>query len=624
MKFWDAELERNSKLKGVVPVLNIRFDDKVRFGNSCVEFTDFCNFVETECGWLPSWSTGGSEKTVNFAPLLCVGAAEVLHYYTSCDSLVMMHLLALISESNPFPRIEQCKEHFSYIMSDRNREPTDGILGLFSLKFKIFDAFTSMTQRVVCLLFDLYKLNPKMFCEVLVDIFKLCYALCPPFIGTYEKRQEFMFLFNISAQTSSALYDMGEVLSFDSPEGYFFDFGAVKYTYPVSGVEHSITDGCGLGVYAFFIMMRVLFRQYGSPQRSFLEWSKKYFEDFKTGDFGNVYDMWQETDIFMPVFQEKFRSCIGDDFAGKFFTGKPYRYKSFSEIGVSSDFRSMIQNFGLMPMNVKKLVSLRDDDKDIDKVVKDYLENQILFKKAFGVEYIDVEFTSDIRSIPMSYASMYRLIESMMFCYVMHTKCIGTEKPVEAKITVTNSDEVVKLNDTVSSLQRQLSELTLKYDNLKELLSKEHSNYEHQLGSRTTTIQALREENEKLKDKLSRVFSFDDSNDSVEDTPDVVNVEGLISELNEWNFCIAGGRYSLEHSLHELGWNSAHQIVSVSELHAIPKIDIVCIQSKFVSHALVLGVEKYFKDALVMYYNGTNVKGLIRSCYKFVSEYISS
>lgn len=619
MRFLEEMIKYSPKLDSAMPLIKLKFRDKISYGGSYIEYDDFFKFKVTEEGVAPVWSLGKDvkclSKGIDYAPLICVGLAELLHYYTGCYDNVLQSFLAYSGVDSSFNPSDTEIAYF-YTTAVLSVERTDGevddFLSLFSLKSYLYDTYTDAKRRVVNFLFGLYKLNMPVFCNLVVDTLRVVYPIAPVFYLDYES-DEFSSYFNLGASVTMKIKTKS-ILSYSKPNKIFFNFGKVDYKYPVSGASHSISDGRGIGLYATLIMMRELFRLYGKPADNFIRVSNEYLRSNNLD--GNLFNIWDSNNEPLRILQRKFDSCIGSDYSGKFFTGKNCHFTAISS-SMMAEHASSIKSFGVVPMNVNSLISLGDNN----KILRDYFENIILFKKAMEVEYVD-GWNTNLLSAPMSYSSVFSLISDMS--YVLILRQVTVKKPLvkEPVVQDSNNSELIEARSTILSLQTQLADMTEKYENLQKQCEKERSNFDYQLSSKVGIIQSLSDENSKLKDRLSNMFSYDEGVDE-EVIGDTVSLECMVEELNDFNFLIAGGRYSLESSCKELGWTSVKQLSSVSELRNTSGVDVICVQSRFVSHSLIERIRSYYGNVVLMYYNGTNVEGLIKSCYKFITDYIN-
>lgn len=606
MKFIEQVKVHHPNFESMVPLFNVRFRDKVKFKGKQIEFGDFTKFVNTENGWLPVWSVTKDEhksRVVDFSPLICVGVAEMLHTNSKIVGGTLIDFMNILSKDMPLAEFSECMEFagdcFNASYSDSKY---DDFISLFSLRYKGISICMPMVKHIVNEMFILHRLNPSLFCETVFDIMQYSYMFCTQY---YMSRDEL----NLTRFTRTDLgIPMDKVKVFKDSD---YDFGAVKYKVPNSEKTRSISDGRGLGIYAFLILMQTVYENFSVYQSSQID----------------IHLLRPET---KKVLQDKFQSCIGNDYTGKFFSGKQC-IPSLSIEYEDSDTVNAAQNMGFVFTSSSSVYT----DESGNSVYRDVYENEILYKKAYGVEYTEGEYS---RPVSMNYSFTLDLVGELMTMICLQGN-IGlyeniTENIANALVEQGVGKNIIKKTikdnycascDQVSMLQRQINELNEKYNNTCDSFLKERSQYDFIIESKSVTIQNLSDEVSRLKSELASIYSDDLEGEDADLIESGISLSDMVDELNNYKFVIVGGRVTLLRKCEELGWTSLLQINSLGDINNTRvSADILCVQSRFVSHKIVYNSQKYFDNALIMYYNGTNIEGLIRSCYSYICQYLNS
>lgn len=217
-----------------------------------------------------------------------------------------------------------------------------------------------------------------------------------------------------------------------------------------------------------------------------------------------------------------------------------------------------------------------------------------------------------------------------LYCKNMFSNINSTNKDLIAK-----NKEIDSLNDKIDTLNSSINSLRSENLTLQSKLDKSvsESNQIELLNSKLQS-QVLRSNDlvsqvDELKLKLQdQTNAFDELLSSLEVT-DIevsekdISLQEMIDMLNGFRFCFIGGRYEMTDKLNALGLHNFVQANNVSDIARLESYDFIVSMTSFVSHKMFyqvmskLGSERNKH----MYFNGTNMTKLVKSCYEFVTKY---
>lgn len=273
-------------------------------------------------------------------------------------------------------------------------------------------------------------------------------------------------------------------------------------------------------------------------------------------------------------------------------------------------------------------------------IYKDIYEDYILFEIAYGVQHLNPDMAYNYRNdICMNFVTQTSLRNAVGFMLSF----MGFD------FYALSSEEYDKQMDYIDSLKNKNTQLMNTLTNIKSDLCVLYDNYvgieeynnlekvnaklkeslvekDNIINSKNTIIEKLTTELKELNAKISSFYCEEDEEDLEDETTDEnISIEDMIKELNQFKFCLVGGRMELLSKLEELGWTNTIQIDKSNRRKcnlSMPQSDFYVINTAFLSHNLVAQVEKNedISDTKI-YYNGTNVEKLIKSCYDFLQKY---
>lgn len=168
------------------PRLSAKFREQLCFKGKKINYEDFAKFVNRKNKMIPLFAVkdlSENDVVLDMFPLVNVGLAEILTVLYNVEEDVIGQLYKSLVSINLFENVEEAivfihdKLTKNHIYKNENNT-----LLIYSLKSSYCASYFPAIQEVVALLDVLRLYNPKLYCEVVLDIMKVCYTLCSAFI----------------------------------------------------------------------------------------------------------------------------------------------------------------------------------------------------------------------------------------------------------------------------------------------------------------------------------------------------------------------------------------------------------------------------------------------------------
>lgn len=153
-------------------------------------------------------------------------------------------------------------------------------------------------------------------------------------------------------------------------------------------------------------------------------------------------------------------------------------------------------------------------------------------------------------------------------------------------------------------------------------LQKRISELEKQLGAKEKSLKKAQDKLNLANKRISCIYEDAEVEKEIEEEP--IDLDTIISTLNNKFVLLVGGYVNLEEKLKNLGYTNFEQILNHNNAAfsnasaARPNYDLVVLNTRYISHSTVRGIEKRYDN--IIYFNGTNVDALLRSIYDNVVE----
>lgn len=145
---------------------------------------------------------------------------------------------------------------------------------------------------------------------------------------------------------------------------------------------------------------------------------------------------------------------------------------------------------------------------------------------------------------------------------------------------------------------------------------------ERKLDSKEKAIKKVQDKLNLANKRISCIYEDAEIENEMEEEP--IDIDTIISTLNNKFVLLVGGYVNLEEKLKNLGYTGFEQLLNQTNSAfsnagtARPSYDLVVLNTKYISHSMVRGIEKRYDN--IIYFNGTNVDALLRSIYDNIVE----
>ena len=588
MEFVEKSLKA---IEDLIPRVRVKYRDQLCFSGKKVSYDDFTKFLvnsQTK-DIVPLWNFEGDStgyKTVDFAPMLCIGIVELLDTVSEFDRCSNYKVYNDIMET--FKLDDMCKTlDFASECKAMNDNPYEPFSCLLSARMVRRSFCWTTSQRLLMTLWLTYNLDKKFFTQCVIDLMRFIYQFISGFIYTQDEVK------------SMTLEGSSIIKSADIDWEKITKVGAIQYKHPISGKVIKLSNSRGLGIYSFALLLEAVYGRFGEPLSKM------------------CVDIGCSSDSVIVKTKEKFFANIGVDNVGRYCLGKAMKII----FEAKSTSLNLLQK-GVIPQYTSDTYTI-----DGKTVAREEYEDSIFLKRIYGLKqekifdltsyYFTIDdllgqlflivtqneeiLITDLSSYTGMFSNYYNTVREQLE-QEYENKAIANQRKSEVAVEVISS----KLESTIQDYEAKITELN------------------RIVASKTNIIEQLSSEVSALNEKLQSHYS-DEAYMNETATDSSVSLEDMICFLKDFSFIMIGGRDDLSAKLEKKGLINIKQ-VSTDErgLNGTSwKTDFFVLNTQFISHKLVSCFKERYSDQwdAMMYYNGTNVDGLITAMYRFVTEW---
>lgn len=405
----------------------------------------------------------------------------------------------------------------------------------------------------------------------------------------------------LDTEHKNTLYSLFPNLQQYPKEGMVFK----KMGYCVNDDKYYISDCRGLSIYAFLIVMYAIYEVFGDTKIL----GSHIFEH------GMDYD--EVNDCLSYNLLSCFKNCLGNDFIGKYFELGRFHISKCSYEG----------NYYV----IGHMRSVATGSKMIKGVPKQQYENEIVFRKAFGMQRTANYNRDGHDDTGIHYFSVFELLGFLDRSFNVDTVVDAAESQRLISDTERQIKKLVSENERLTSIAADYKQLKSKeaeksdYQKLLDDRDKRIKELEYQLSVKSGIIENMTQELKEEKTKNRNIFLEETVEDEDFASEISVSQTEMIDYLNNFRILMIGGRNDLLDKLADMGWTNVDQLTKENTNAVGSKTDFFCVNTKFVAHRLVCMVESAYPDRRdqMLYYNGTNPDKLIQICYQFVKNWMN-
>ena len=312
-----------------------------------------------------------------------------------------------------------------------------------------------------------------------------------------------------------------------------------------------------------------------------------------------------------------FKNCLGNDFIGKYFELGRFHISKCSYEG----------NYYV----IGHMRSVATGSKMIKGVPKQQYENEIVFRKAFGMQKTANYNRDGHDDTGIHYFSVFELLGFLDRSFNVDAVVDAAESQRLISDTERQIKKLVSENERLTSIAADYKQLKSKeaeksdYQKLLEDRNKRIKELEYQLSVKSGIIENMTQELKEEKTKNRNIF-LEETVENEDFASEIsVSQAEMIDYLNNFRILMIGGRNDLLDKLADMGWTNVDQLTKENTNAVGSKTDFFCVNTKFVAHRLVCMVESAYPDRRdqMLYYNGTNPDKLIQVCYQFVKNWMN-
>mgnify|MGYP004666836965 CR=1 FL=1 len=626
---------RSKVLDSMVPYYRYRIGTDLQIKGQRIPFSDLTDFIHVDNLFGPVFSfccdekdfedSRKSPKRIDMTPFICVGLCELL----AVEIMKENDLDSFNDEINRLFQDVSCTVHDykqirEFLFNETGDESKDRCNPLtipLSMTSSYVDYRYEWIREYSAKLFVISLVSQKDFVTILLKCFERLYLTTMPFyLGLYgdsKSKDRYGFM----SCLYRSLTDRG--LTFK------------KIGYTADDKKHYISDCRGISIYSASILIFGFNELFAEKRNTFKHGMSAFLKSSNTNTKQKETDTDEPDDESTehPIrrtgeglfgLTQVLLKCIGDDFIGRYLKNGRFRLRNTS-------IEHFYYSYGHLRMT-------NTGSSTINGILREQYENEIVFRKAFEVQnttHYDKLCKDDtcIHYFTMPYlmAALESLVNVDEFVSMDAYERLGRTKDAEIRqlmnenarlaknnrssemdIDFTSTDTYHKMNDQIEAQAKRIKEL------------------EYQLVRKTTMTESLTTELNDMKTRFQNMFLEDTADESLLETDngltEDVSIEDMVDYLNNFRLIMIGGRPDLAVRMKELGWDNFMQLDRENTNMVTGKADFFCINTKFTAHKVVRLVESSYsaqKDQ-IFYYNGTNVIGLLRVCYKFVKNWVES
>lgn len=405
----------------------------------------------------------------------------------------------------------------------------------------------------------------------------------------------------LDTEHKNTLYSLFPNLQQYPKEGMVFK----KMGYCVNDDKYYISDCRGLSIYAFLIVMYAIYEVFGDTK----------ILGSHILEHGMDHD--EINDCLSYNLLSCFKNCLGNDFIGKYFELGRFHISKCSYEG----------NYYV----IGHMRSVATGSKMIKGVPKQQYENEIVFRKAFGMQRTANYNRDGHDDTGIHYFSVFELLGFLDRSFNVDTVVDAAESQRLISDTERQIKKLVSENERLTSIAADYKQLKSKeteksdYQKLLADRDKRIKELEYQLSVKSGIIENMIQELKEEKTKNRNIF-LEETVENEDFASEIsVSQTEMIDYLNNFRILMIGGRNDLLDKLADMGWTNVDQLTKENTNAVGSKTDFFCVNTKFVAHRLVCMVESAYPDRRdqMLYYNGTNPDKLIQICYQFVKNWMN-
>lgn len=405
----------------------------------------------------------------------------------------------------------------------------------------------------------------------------------------------------LDTEHKNTLYSLFPNLQQYPKEGMVFK----KMGYCVNDDKYYISDCRGLSIYAFLIVMYAIYEVFGDTK----------ILGSHILEHGMDHD--EINDCLSYNLLSCFKNCLGNDFIGKYFELGRFHISKCSYEG----------NYYV----IGHMRSVATGSKMIKGVPKQQYENEIVFRKAFGMQRTANYNRDGHDDTGIHYFSVFELLGFLDRSFNVDTVVDAAESQRLISDTERQIKKLVSENERLTSIAADYKQLKSKeteksdYQKLLADRDKRIKELEYQLSVKSGIIENMTQELKEEKTKNRNIF-LEETVENEDFASEIsVSQAEMIDYLNNFRILMIGGRNDLLDKLADMGWTNVDQLTKENTNAVGSKTDFFCVNTKFVAHRLVCMVESAYPDRRdqMLYYNGTNPDKLIQICYQFVKNWMN-
>ena len=612
------------------PHLSYKVRDNLQINGKRIPFADITTFVLKDGFYIPAFCCEKIKEDdikIDMIPFLCVGMSELTAMSItkeSFDKELPVDLLDLIKwDYYDLEDYKRVRNELSQDSLTDNKNP-------MYIPLNMTSRFVDYRYEWICecaqSLYLQSRLSEKEFISSLMDCVDGLYNTGLPFflgISMTDKERlgsNQLNLFDglkpnspkqahhealascvLDTEHKNTLYSLFPNLQQYPKEGMVFK----KMGYCVNDDKYYISDCRGLSIYAFLIVMYAIYEVFGDTKIL----GSHIFEH------GMDYD--EVNDCLSYNLLSCFKNCLGNDFIGKYFELGRFHISKCSYEG----------NYYV----IGHMRSVATGSKMIKGVPKQQYENEIVFRKAFGMQRTANYNRDGHDDTGIHYFSVFELLGFLDRSFNVDAVVDAAESQRLISDTERQIKKLVSENERLTSIAADYKQLKSKeteksdYQKLLADRDKRIKELEYQLSVKSGIIENMTQELKEEKTKNRNIF-LEETVENEDFASEIsVSQAEMIDYLNNFRILMIGGRNDLLDKLADMGWTNVDQLTKENTNAVGSKTDFFCVNTKFVAHRLVCMVESAYPDRRdqMLYYNGTNPDKLIQVCYQFVKNWMN-
>ena len=612
------------------PHLSYKVRDNLQINGKRIPFADITTFVLKDGFYLPAFccdEVKEDDVKIDMIPFLCVGISELTAMNItkeSFDKELPVDLLDLIKwDYYDLEDYKRVRNELSQDSLTDNKNP-------MYIPLNMTSRFVDYRYEWICecaqSLYLQSKLSEREFMSSLMDCVDGLYDTGLPFflgISMTDKERlgsNQLNLFDglkpnspkqahhealascvLDTEHKNTLYSLFPNLQQYPKEGMVFK----KMGYCVNDDKYFISDCRGLSIYAFLIVMYAIYEVFGDTK----------ILGSHILEHGIDHD--EVNDCLSYNLLSCFKNCLGNDFIGKYFELGRFHISKCSYEG----------NYYV----IGHMRSVATGSKMIKGVPKQQYENEIVFRKAFGMQKTANYNRDGHDDTGIHYFSVFELLGFLDRSFNVDTVVDAAESQRLISDTERQIKKLISENERLTSIAADYKQLKSKeaekseYQKLLEDRDKRIKELEYQLSVKSGIIENMTQELKEEKTKNRNIF-LEETIENEDFASEIsVSQTEMIDYLNNFRILMIGGRNELLDKLADLGWTNVDQVTKENTNAVTAKADFFCVNTKFVAHRLVSMVESAYPDRRdqMLYYNGTNTDKLIQVCYQFVKNWMN-